>query len=100
MVQISVDNVLRVRAMLEEQEETLSAALDRAELGRVLEPCGTDPVSQGYTEPFQRKIDEVFALHHAHRAELAEAVDRLGDAAKEYGLIEDENTRSFAPGNG
>ncbi|WP_179956591.1 PE domain-containing protein [Pseudonocardia autotrophica] len=95
MTQIDIGNVLQVRDALAEQsrsiQQALRAAYGLSNIGR----CGDDPVSRDAQKMFQREIEEIFAAQRAHIAELDEACDRLGEAARQYGLVEDEAADSF-----
>ncbi|MEU6696476.1 hypothetical protein [Pseudonocardia sp. NPDC046786] len=95
MTQIDIGNVLQVRDALAQQARSIQKALREAyglaNIGR----CGDDPVSRDAQRMFQAKIDSIFAAHRAHVAELDEACARLGEAARQYGLVEDEAAGSF-----
>ncbi|MEQ3552204.1 hypothetical protein WIS52_17155 [Pseudonocardia nematodicida] len=49
-------------------------------------------ISDDATPLFQTKINQITQAHWAHHEELLEATDRLREAARHYGLIEDEVT--------
>ncbi|WP_141286937.1 PE domain-containing protein, partial [Pseudonocardia saturnea] len=88
-------NVLQVRDALAEQSRSIRQALRAADSLRHIDRCGDDPVSRDAQKMFQREIGEIFAAQKAHMAELDEACDRLGEAARQYGLVEDEAVDSF-----
>lgn len=95
MTQVNPDNVLQVRNALRQQMETMLPALQDATFATRLIPCGPDPISIDATPMFQHKIDAILKIHWAHYTEIKEAVDRLSEAARDYGYAEDQIRRSF-----
>ena len=95
MTQIDIGNVLQVRDALAQQARSIQKALEEAHWLADIERCGDDPVSRDAQRMFQREIDRIIAAQRAHIAELDEACARLGEAARQYGLVEDEAAGSF-----
>ncbi|GAA1392511.1 hypothetical protein GCM10009613_37450 [Pseudonocardia kongjuensis] len=95
MTQIHIGNVLQVRDALAEQARSIRQALDDARGLTEIPRCADDPVSRDAQRMFQREINAILAAHTAHVAELKEACVRLGEAAREYGLVEEEAAGSF-----
>lgn len=96
MIQVNADNVLRIRNALRQQMETMLPALQDAYSTFVLPPCGPDPISTDATPIFQRKLKEILKIHWAHYAEIEEAVERLTEAARDYGYTEEQVGASFS----
>lgn len=100
MLQINVDNVMRVYSSMDDQVRALQKGRFTADSLRRIPPCGDDPVSLDAVGVFQPKVDVVTGVHLDYLLEVVAARDRLKSAAQEYGLIEDENTatlKSTAP---
>lgn len=95
MAQIDIGNVLQVRDALAQQSRSIQKALGDAYWLSNIGRCGDDPVSRDAQKMFQREIEEIFAAQKAHIAELDEACLRLGEAARQYGLVEDDAADSF-----
>ena len=95
LLQVDVDNVLRVGRVLATQRDALETALTRAERDLDLSPCGLDPVSNDAAQLFRPKLQEIKAVHWAHLEEVEEATNRLADAARHYGLDEELIEHAF-----
>lgn len=95
MTQIDIGNVLQVRDALAQQARAIQQALEGAGKLTDIPRCGDDPVSRDAQKMFQREIDRIIAAHKAHIAELDEACARLGEAARQYGLTDDDTAASF-----
>lgn len=97
LIQVDSRNILQVRNAYVAQQERLVDALRAAQNSRSrtgLAP-GRDPISVDYADIFGRKVDTVVDRFRDHVAELREATNRLGEAAREYGFTEDEIEQSF-----
>ncbi|ANY07522.1 hypothetical protein AFB00_15850 [Pseudonocardia sp. HH130630-07] len=95
-MQIDQDNVLGVRHALQFQADQMQVALFDARKAVDQPPCGADPVSIEAAQAFDEKILQIIAVHEAHRLEIVGAVDRLRDAALEYGYTDQDIENSFA----
>lgn len=100
MLQVSPANVLQVRAAFVVQRQAIETATAQARRDFSIVECGGDPVSRDYTPEFRRKLFAIAEVHQRHAEEIAEAIQRLDEAAREYGLVEDEVTDSFAGAGG
>lgn len=95
MTQVNRDNVLAVRNVIRRQAREMQDALQSANLGSHVRPCGGDPISAEATPVFNTKIAQILRLHWAHLDELRDATDRLTAAAKLYGYTEEQIAQSF-----
>ncbi|WP_232021351.1 MULTISPECIES: hypothetical protein [Pseudonocardia] len=95
MTQIHIGNVRQVRAALADQAHSIQQALREADDLNHIGRCGDDPISRDAQRMFQAKIDTIVAAHRAYVVELDEACDRLGEAARQYGLTDDDTAESF-----
>lgn len=96
LLQVHVGNVLQVRAAYLRQRDAVDTAVVNARRDFSLRPCGGDPVSNDYTPEFQSKLTAIADVHERHVRELDDAIERLEDAAREYGLTEDQIRDSFS----
>lgn len=95
LTQINIDNVIQVHNALHKQEQDMRILLHNANRELHLDPAGGDPISAEVTPRFRAKIAEIKAVHWAHVHELAEATERLRQAARHYGFTDDEIGDSF-----
>lgn len=99
MAQINIDNVLQVYRLFDERVAELRASLTSSAKLRDIPACADDPVSQDARRAFQPKIDAILDTHTAYLAEIVEARDRLKEAARSYGLVDDDTATSFSEGS-
>lgn len=95
MAQINIDNVMQVYRIFDQQVLAMQRALQGASALRNIPTCGDDVISVDARSVFQPKIDQILAEHQRHLDEIREARDRLKDAARQYGLLEQDATSSF-----
>lgn len=95
MTQIHIDNVRQVRAALAHQVHSIQRALNDADDLNRIGRCGDDPVSRDAQRMLQAKIDTIVAAHRAYVVELEEACAWLDEAARQYGLTDDDTAASF-----
>lgn len=97
LLQVNSDNILQVRNAYLAQQERLDDALRTTRNSQSLTGLapGQDPISTDYAPFFNRRIAIIGSRFEAHAKELREATNRLGEAAREYGLTEGEIEQSF-----
>jgi hypothetical protein len=95
MAQVNAANILMVHRALRGQADAMQAALIEAAWLHDIPTCADDPVSKDAKLQFQPKISEILEIHTAHYNEVAEAAERLREAATEYGFTEAEVERSL-----
>lgn len=96
MTQVNRDNVLQVRNSIRLQADQIRDSLQTAQFSWRVEKCGGDPISADATIAFNRKINEVLAVHWSHHKELIDAADRLNEVALTYGYTEAQIADSWS----
>ena len=95
VAQVTVDNVLQVAARLRRQADAMELELYARTPSLKVTPCGLDPVSEDARVLFQKKIDEIVAVHWQHHDELRAAVDALRRSAIDYGFTDADLETTF-----
>jgi hypothetical protein len=98
--QVNRENVLGVYSVLANEARRLALVMDEQGHKLKIEPCGGDPVSYDAERGFNTKLDNLRAQCNSYVYSLANAAERLKDAAQAYGYTEaqiGESLRKIVP---
>lgn len=95
-LQVEPDKILQLKRRLEDRRDAINNVLDQErESLRGIRPPGADPCSEACARGLSENGTQATEVLDRFVQELATTIAAVDEAARTYGLVEEENTTRF-----
>lgn len=94
-LRVAPDQVLRLKAELQEIYDEVEVFVRRRTPTMMMQPLGADPVSSDAADAFNENTQAAIDATRGYMDALKGVLASLDQAARAYNLVEDANTQTF-----